>query len=80
MSDTAESKTVCTVMISRLVLICFNTNKFHYKAIYALEPTAVTWLSLKVRYDSSTWSESVDQFKMAAIVRFDISVSEKRPF
>ena len=27
---------------------------FHYKPIYALEPTAVTWLSPKVRYVNPT--------------------------
>ena len=32
------------------------TNKFHYKPIYALEPTAVTWLSPKVRYVGLTRS------------------------
>ena len=37
-------------------------------------------LSALFYYYQFAWSESISRFKMAAIVRFDLYVSEKEPF
>ena len=36
-----------------------NTNKFHYSSIYSIKPTAVTCLSLKVRYGRYNFEDAL---------------------